>query len=72
MYASGRFVTIQGHPEFTEDIVTEILQTRAELGVFDQAQAQEALGRAGNEHDGVVIGAAFLRFLLDDQVGGEA
>ncbi|CAL5870585.1 uncharacterized protein PFLUO_LOCUS4824 [Penicillium psychrofluorescens] len=66
MYAPGRFVTVQGHPEFTREIVTEIVQNRARLGVFNEHQAQDALGRVGDEHDGVAIGAAFLKFLLED------
>jgi hypothetical protein len=66
MYAPSRFVTVQGHPEFTGEIVTEIVQNRARLGVFNESQAQDALERAGNEHDGVAIGTAFLRFLLED------
>ncbi|KXG47554.1 Glutamine amidotransferase type 1 [Penicillium griseofulvum] len=65
MYAPRRFITVQGHPEFTGDIVTEIVQSRAEKGVFKEDQAQDALSRANNEHDGVAIGVAFLKFLLE-------
>lgn len=66
MYAPRRFVTVQGHPEFTREIETEIIQRRAEAGVFSEEQARDALGRAGNEHDGVAIGTTFLKFLLED------
>jgi GMP synthase-like glutamine amidotransferase len=65
-YSQGRFITIQGHPEFTEHLVTEILESRAQLGIFTEEQAGEALTRVGNHHDGVAVGAAFLRFLLED------
>jgi hypothetical protein len=66
MYSPRRFVTVQGHPEFTGDIVTEIVENRAKSGIFKEDQGKDALSRAHNEHDGVAIGAAFLKFLLED------
>lgn len=66
MYSPGRFITVQGHPEFTEEIETEIIQSRTKTGVFSEDQARDALSRAGNEHDGVAIGAKFLLFLLEN------
>jgi hypothetical protein len=66
MYSPRRFITVQGHPEFTGDIITEIIQTRAKQGIFKEDQAQDALSRAHNEHDGVNIGVVFLKFLLED------
>lgn len=66
MYLPRRFITVQGHPEFNGEIETEIIENRARMGVFSENQAQEALGRVHNEHDGVSIGATFLRFLLED------
>ncbi|KAL4887631.1 class I glutamine amidotransferase-like protein [Aspergillus karnatakaensis] len=65
MYKEGKFITVQGHPEFSGDIMTEILELRAAAGVFDKEQAEDALNRAEKEHDGVRIGIAFLRFLLE-------
>lgn len=66
MYAPRRFITVQGHPEFTEDIVKEIVKVRTQAGVFKDDFAQDALDRAGNEHDGVAIAAVFLKFLLEE------
>ncbi|MBZ6431074.1 MAG: hypothetical protein LBE64_08130 [Acinetobacter pittii] len=66
MYAPRRFVTVQGHPEFTGDIATETIERRAEAGIFNEDQAQDALSRANIEHDGVAIGVAFLKFLLEE------
>ncbi|KAL4919842.1 class I glutamine amidotransferase-like protein [Aspergillus aurantiobrunneus] len=65
MYKAGKFITVQGHPEFREDIVSEVVTLRAEAGVFDKEQAEDALRRAGKPHDGVAIGTAFLKFLLE-------
>ncbi|EMD69844.1 hypothetical protein COCSADRAFT_106890 [Bipolaris sorokiniana ND90Pr] len=66
MYKKGKLISLQGHPEFTEPIVSYLVQMRAEQGIFEEEQARDALERVGNHHDGLVIAKAFLRFLLDD------
>ena len=74
MYAPGRLITVQGHPEFNEEIVREIVESRYKQGIFDDGTYEDAIGRVRNHHDGVAVGTAFLRFLLDDstQVNGHA
>jgi GMP synthase-like glutamine amidotransferase len=66
MYKKNVLITVQGHPEFNEDIVTEILHSRYKAGVFDDFTFEDAMQRVGKPHDGVVVAQAFLRFLLDD------
>lgn len=66
MYSPRRFLTTQGHPEYNEEIEDEEIKYLNKEGVFSETQAQEALSRVGNEHDGVLIGATFLKFLLED------
>jgi GMP synthase-like glutamine amidotransferase len=66
MYSPRRFITVQGHPEFNEEIEDEIIKFLTKEGVFSEIQAQEALSRVGYEHDGVSIGATFLKFLKED------
>lgn len=66
MYAEKRLITVQGHPEFNEEIMKEILATRHKLGIFDLEAYNEACGRADKYHDGIAVGKAFLRFLLQD------
>ncbi|KAJ5527114.1 Glutamine amidotransferase type 1, partial [Penicillium frequentans] len=66
LYAPRRLLTVQGHPEYNKEALVEIISHHARKGTFSEDQAQEAISRAGKEHDGVAIGAAFLRFLLDD------
>ncbi|KAI9836667.1 MAG: hypothetical protein M1819_001302 [Sarea resinae] len=66
MYSAGRLITVQGHPEFTADIVTEILGARHDQGIFDDPTFEDAMSRVRKHHDGVVVAQAFLRFLLDD------
>jgi GMP synthase-like glutamine amidotransferase len=66
MYKKGKLISVQGHPEFTEAIVTYLVKMRAEQGIFEDEQARDALERVGKPHDGVIIAKAFLRFLLED------
>lgn len=66
MYKKGKVITVQGHPEFTKDIVEELLESRHAQGIFDDITYEEAMGRVANRHDGVAVAAAFLRFLLED------
>ncbi|KAL7806839.1 class I glutamine amidotransferase-like protein [Trichoderma aethiopicum] len=63
MYSPGRYITVQGHPEFTEEIVAEILTNRHKAGIFADDMYNEAMKRAPNEHDGVAIAKAFLDFM---------
>jgi GMP synthase-like glutamine amidotransferase len=63
MYSPGRYITVQGHPEFTEEIVSEILTNRHKAGIFTDDMYDEAMKRAPNEHDGVKIAKAFLDFM---------
>jgi GMP synthase-like glutamine amidotransferase len=66
MYKKGRLISVQGHPEFNEGIVTHLVKMRADQGIFEEEQGRDALERVGKHHDGVVIAKAFLRFLLED------
>lgn len=62
-YRPGRWVSVQGHPEFTEEMVTEILDMRR--GILPPEAYNSAMERVGREHDGVAIAQAFLRFLSE-------
>lgn len=66
MYMPKKMISVEAHPEFNEDIMREILQTRKALGIFDQKTYDDAMTRIALPHDGVVVGEAFLRFLLED------
>lgn len=65
MYISKRLITVQGHPEFNEEIVRELLTARHASGVFDVETFDDGIGRVDKYQDGVVVAAAFLRFLLE-------
>lgn len=66
MYVPKRLLTVQGHPEFNQEIMEEILQTRHALGIFDDKYFENAVERAAKPHDGLAVSRAFLEFLLDD------
>ncbi|KAL4889441.1 class I glutamine amidotransferase-like protein [Aspergillus ambiguus] len=66
MYRPAKFMTVQGHPEFKDEIVTEVVSMRIRAGVFSKEQGEDALERAKWEHDGVAIGSVFLKFLLEE------
>lgn len=65
MYIPGRVITVQGHPEFTEEIVRELLENRHRQGIFDDETYEDAMRRMARPQDGVLVAQAFLRFLLD-------
>ena len=65
MYKPKELITVQGHPEFTEEIVRELLVKRHELGILDDETYAGAESRVGNKHDGVLVAQAFLRMLME-------
>lgn len=66
MYVKDRMITVQGHPEFTEDIVAELLEKRHDQGIFGDEIYEEAKARVGKPHDGVLVAQAFLNFLMEE------
>ncbi|KAL2267162.1 hypothetical protein VTJ83DRAFT_4439 [Remersonia thermophila] len=59
----GRVITVQGHPEFTADIMREILDLRRGKGIFPDDVYDDGIQRNGDHHDGVLVAKAMLRFL---------
>ncbi|KAI7196624.1 class I glutamine amidotransferase-like protein [Hortaea werneckii] len=66
MYSKHRLITVQGHPEFNGDIVSELLERRRESGVFNDHMYNDGMSRVRNHHDGVAVGAAFIRFMMEE------
>lgn len=64
---AGRVITVQGHPEFTDDIMQEILITRHVTGLFTDEVFQSGMDRRADEHDGVMMARVFLRFLQEPE-----
>ena len=65
MYAPKRLISVQGHPEFNQEIETEIIKARHAQGIFDDTQYEDGMKRVALNHDGVVVSEAFLKFLLE-------
>ncbi|KAK7416923.1 hypothetical protein QQZ08_011813 [Neonectria magnoliae] len=65
MYSPGKYITVQGHPEFTEEIISEILFNRHKAGIFPDDVYEDAMKRAPVAHDGVAIARAFLKFMRE-------
>ncbi|KAJ3494581.1 hypothetical protein NLG97_g3977 [Lecanicillium saksenae] len=65
MYSPGKYIAVQGHPEFTKEIVTEILFNRHTVGLFTDELYNSGMSRVANEHDGFAIARGFLKFLRD-------
>jgi GMP synthase-like glutamine amidotransferase len=65
MYSPRRLITTQGHPEFNQEIMTEIIETRHTTGIFDDKAYNEHMGKVALPHDGVVVSQGFLKFLLE-------
>lgn len=65
MYSPSHVITVQGHPEFTSKIVKEIVETRHATGVFNDEAYKEHAKKIELPHDGIAVGGAFIRFLLE-------
>ena len=65
MYVPKKLLTVQGHPEFNQEIMTEILETRHKTGIFNDEAFQEHFKKVALPHDGLVVSQAFLRFLME-------
>ena len=66
MYIKGRLITVQGHPEFNEEIMRGLLESRRSQGIFDDSVYKDGIERVANHHDGVAVPKAFINFLLED------
>jgi len=65
MYIPNHLLTVQGHPEFTEEIMRELLETRHKSGIFDDEMFRDSMSRVDKYQDGVVVASTFLQFVLE-------
>jgi GMP synthase-like glutamine amidotransferase len=65
MYARGKLITVQGHPEYSSFIMTEMLRTRHRAGTIADGPYEDAMKRVGDKHDGLAMARVFLRFLRE-------
>ncbi|KAF2121395.1 nucleoside phosphatase family-domain-containing protein [Lophiotrema nucula] len=50
MYVKGKYITVQGHPEFTQQIVSELVTARHGQGIFNEEQFKDAMARPSRHH----------------------
>ncbi|KAB8278286.1 Aldehyde/histidinol dehydrogenase [Aspergillus minisclerotigenes] len=55
LYMPQRVLALQGHPEYDEFVMTEVINLRHAMGVFHPELAKDGLSRAGKQHDGALI-----------------
>ena len=65
MLVPERVVTVQGHPEFTEEIMAQLLDSCYKRSAFSDDEYREAMVRVGKRHEGLLVGRRFIEFLLD-------
>ena len=65
LYRKGSVFTVQAHPEFTQDTMQDLLDSRHQMGIFSDDQFREASSRSGKEHDGLRVSRAIWTFLLE-------
>lgn len=65
MYKPKAVLSLQAHPEFDGFIMEQILRTRRDQGIFGEEVFDEAVGRAGDAHDGAVVAGKIWDFFLD-------
>ena len=66
IYIPKRVLTVQGHPEFTEEIMKELLVMAHASGLFDKELFEDSMRRVDKYQDGVMVLQAFLRLFFKD------
>lgn len=64
LYRKGSIFTMQAHPEFTADVMQDLLESRHKSGLFSDDLFSDASARSGKEHDGLRVARAIWTFLL--------
>ncbi|KAK9439643.1 GMP synthase [Metarhizium brunneum] len=65
MYKRKAVLSLQAHPEFDGFIMEQILRARRDQGIFGEEMFGEAVGRAGDAHDGTLVAGKIWDFFLD-------
>lgn len=63
LYKQHKFISLQGHPEFVNDIVDKILDVREKAGIFTDEQMKEYRRLAKKRQDGDAIAKVLVDFL---------
>lgn len=64
LYIPKKVLTVQGHPEYNDFMVSSILKIRYERGVFEEGFYKDGMSRVDKPHDGVFVAETMTRFAL--------
>ncbi|ANB11157.1 putative amidotransferase [Sugiyamaella lignohabitans] len=64
-YRKDSILTVQGHPEFNEDIINKIVDVRADTGVISPELANDARNRSGDRNDGPGLAKVMVKFITE-------
>ena len=71
MYRKGRYISVQGHPEWHEGVVTPLIEERAASGVIPKETAEDAMRRKDLRNDGLSVVGRVLWTMLGVPAGKE-
>ncbi|KAK9234633.1 class I glutamine amidotransferase-like protein [Lipomyces kononenkoae] len=63
LYEEGKVLTLQGHPEFNEEVARSLVETVIARGMLSDAEGKNALDRVVVPNHGNDVGRAVVRFL---------
>ena len=66
MFRPQKFLTLQGHPEFNGEIMVHLLKASDDLGFEDKTLFEDAMSRVHDDHDGTIVAATMLKFLIGE------
>lgn len=61
-------LTVQAHPEFTEYIMSHLVEARHDGGLFNDELYKDGAARAGNHHDGALVAKKIMEFITSSVV----
>lgn len=64
-YLPGRVLSVQGHPEFDQFVVSQLIQRRHDQGIFSDVMRDDGLHRSGLPHDGALVASAICKFFIE-------
>ncbi|KAF7561275.1 hypothetical protein G7046_g2872 [Stylonectria norvegica] len=64
LYKPGHVLTLQGHPEFDDFVISEVLESRHKAKIFDDEMFEDGMARVHRPHDGAMLAIGIWKFLL--------
>lgn len=65
LYMPGRIWSVQAHPEFTEFIMSCVLDVRHSTGIFNDELYEDGKSRAGKPTDGTNLEKEIVKFIIE-------